>query len=117
MKRQQRNTLILALALGLLLGGGLLVQRLFFSHSGPVALVRRGGEVLARLELSKDTELLVGDREGDYNLIQVQDGKVRVAEANCGDLTCVYTGWAQREGDVIACLPHGVIIYIEREGS
>lgn len=117
MKRQQRNTLILALVLALLLGGGFLAQKLFFSHTGPVALVRRGSEVLARLELSKDTELLVGDREEDYNLIQVQDGKIRVSEANCGDLTCVHTGWAQREGDVIACLPHGVIIYIEREGT
>lgn len=116
MKRQQRNTLILALVLALLLGGGLLIQKCFFTRKGPTAVVRRGSEVLARLELSKDTELRV-ELEGDYNLIQVQDGRVRVTEANCGDLTCVHTGWAQREGDVIACLPHGVIIYIEQEGA
>ncbi len=117
MKRQQRNTLVLVLVLTLILGGGLLIQKLFFSHSGPTALVRRGGEILARLELSEDTELMVGDREGDYNLVRVQDGRVCMAEANCGDLTCVHTGWAQREGDIIACLPHGVIIYVEREGA
>ena len=114
MKRQQRNTLILILVLVLLLGGGLVMQKCFFSRKGPTAVVRRGSETLAQLDLSKDAELRV-ELEGDYNLVQVQNGKVRVLEANCGDLTCVRTGWAEREGDVIACLPHGVIIYIERE--
>jgi len=38
-----------------------------------------------------------------------------VAQADCPDKICVHTGPISQEGEVIACLPHGVIIYIPWE--
>ena len=36
-----------------------------------------------------------------------------VAEANCGDHTCVRTGAVSREGEVIVCLPHRLTVEIQ----
>lgn len=57
----------------------------------------------------------MGDEEKDYNIVEVKDGYVSVTEADCADLICVRTGKIQNQGDVIACLPHKLIIYIRSE--
>ena len=36
-----------------------------------------------------------------------------VAEANCGDHTCIRTGQISREGEAIVCLPHRLVVRIE----
>lgn len=46
----------------------------------------------------------------DRNLIVIKEGKVRVKEADCPDLTCVRTG-ARSSGEII-CLPHGLTLKI-----
>ena len=94
-------------------GIGLLVQRLNSKpvakdpetqDSGMVALVSINGVIIRSLDLDEDTEILIGDRQKDYNVISVKDGKVSVTEANCADLICVKTGQMQTSGDIIACL-------------
>ena len=42
----------------------------------------------------------------------VKDGKIAVTAANCPDLVCVHTGSISHTGEVIACLPHKLIITI-----
>lgn len=112
MGRQQRNTLILVLFLLAALGAAFLLQRLRFSGEGAKAVVKMGGQEDLELNLSRDHEFWVGDDEIGHNLIRVQDGAVMVAQADCPDKVCVQTGSICQEGEVIACLPHGLIIYI-----
>lgn len=116
MERQRRNTLILALALLAVLGAAFLLQRLL-QGSGATALVKVDGQVVHTLPLSKDQELWVGDEAAGRNLVRVKDGAVRVVEADCPDKVCVHTGAISQEGEVIACLPHGLIIYIPQKGA
>ena len=113
MGRQQRNTLILALVLLAALGLIFLAQQLWFSDTGTRAIVKVDGQVILELDLSRDLEHWVGNDEG-RNLIQVADGAVRVTQADCPDLVCVHTGPIREEGEVIACLPHKLIVYIPR---
>lgn len=113
MRQKQRNTLVLILVLLGVLAAALLVQRLVLHEEGATAVVRVGGRT-QELDLSRDTEFRVGDDEIGYNLIRVENGAVRVAQADCPDKICVETGPIHEEGEVIACLPHGVIIYIQR---
>ncbi len=81
------------------------------------AVVQAGGRETQRLDLSEDTEFLIGDDEIGYNLVRVENGKIMVAEADCPDGICVYTGAINQPGELIACLPHGLIIYIEEAGE
>ena len=107
---KRRNTILLAVVL--------LASPESFSQwkSGPAAVVQYNGEIIHRLPLNRETSVVVGDRDGDYNIVTVKDGKVSVTEANCPDQICVYIGQISTVEEVIACLPHGMIVYIEEEG-
>lgn len=115
MGRKQRISLILALVLLTALAAAFLVQRKLLGQDGAKAVIQVGGQGKQELDLSKDQEFWVGDPEIGRNLIRVEDGAVMVAQADCPDKICVHTGPISREGEVIACLPHGVIIYIPWE--
>lgn len=47
-----------------------------------------------------------------YNTFIIENGAVRVTEADCPDLVCVYTTPASKVGDMIVCLPHKVVFEI-----
>ena len=111
MGRKQRNILILALVVLVVLAA-FWIQRQRLSPEGTKAVVQVGGQGKQELDLSKDQEFWVGDPEIGRNLIRVEEGAVMVVQADCPDKICVHTGPISQEGEVIACLPHGVMIYI-----
>ena len=113
---KRRNTILLAVVLLTVFGIGWLVQHRMLGSSGPAAVVQYKGEIIHRLPLDRETSVVVGDRDGDYNIVTVKDGKVSVTEANCPDQICVYIGQISTVEEVIACLPHEMIVYIEEEG-
>lgn len=117
MKREQINSLILAAALFAVLGAAFLIQRFLLRGPTTWAVVQVGGREPQRLDLSRDAEFRVGNDETGYNLIRVDGGKIMVAEADCPDEICVYTGAINQPGELIACLPHGLLIYIEEGGE
>lgn len=114
MGRKQRTTLILALLLLAVLTAAFFMQRRT-DREGVKAVIQVGGQEKQELDLSKDREFWVGDPEVGRNLIRVEDGTVAVVQADCPNQICVHTGPISREGEVITCLPHGVMIYIPRE--
>lgn len=114
MGRKQRNTLILALILLVVLAA-FWVQRRLLSQEGATAVVQVSGQTEKELDLSKDQELWVGNPETGRNLIRVEDGAVMVVQADCPDKICVHTGPISQEGEIIACLPHGMIVYIQQK--
>lgn len=83
------------------------------------AVVSRDGEVVQTIALSEQSEpeaLLFEDARGD-NLIEIDGGRIRVADADCPERICVRSGWIERPGQIIACAPHGLTIVIERGGE
>lgn len=110
---RKRTVLILALALlAAAIVSFLLIQRQRLRQEGTKAMVQVAGQESRELDLSKDQELWVGDPEIGRNLIRVKDGTVMVVQADCPNKVCVLTGPISQEGEFIACLPHGVLIYI-----
>jgi hypothetical protein len=68
--------------------------------------------VLTRvLQLYVESEIVV-NAGGGYNRVVVENGSVRVAEADCGSRVCVHSGAKALPGDMIACLPHRLLIKI-----
>ncbi len=113
MSRKNRNTLLLALGLLVLLLVGLLVQRRLTRAPGLRAVVEVDGERVAVLDLGEDQTFTTEAPSGGWNRIRVEDGAVFVEAADCPDLICVHTGRISEVGGVIACLPHRLIIYVE----
>lgn len=58
------------------------------------------------------------DADGDYNVIEVNGDKIRITDADCGDLVCVARGYIEKSGETIVCLPHKLLIeVVSSDGS
>lgn len=51
--------------------------------------------------------------DGEYNLIEVDGGRIRDKEDNTPDQIAVHTGWISKAGQQSICLPHKLIIEIK----
>ena len=110
MKKRLRNDILLILALLLLTGGVYLGLRLTRRQGGE-AVVTVDGAIAATLPLGEDGRFPIAAGDGS-NLIEIADGRVRVAEADCPGRLCVRSGWAVYEGQTIVCLPHKLVVTV-----
>lgn len=69
------------------------------------------GELYERVQLSDEKEIKI-ERDDSYNIINVHDNGVEMIEANCPDHVCVRTGFINKVGSTIVCLPHKVYVEI-----
>ena len=109
--KQKRNTIILVSAVVVVALAVVVFQMIFLKKEGTYALVQVQQEQRYRLDLQKETELVVEDETG-FNKIKVKDGAIAVTEADCPDKVCVRTGYISKTGEAIACLPHELTVTI-----
>ena len=57
-------------------------------------------------------EIVITDAHG-ANTIRIEGETIAVVDADCPDLVCVKTGKAEKKGDVIACLPHKLLVEVK----
>lgn len=110
---QKQRLCSLVLLVLIILTSGLF---LIFSKTEKTAdriIITLDGEVYNTLSLDKAAVITIEDGKGGFNIIQVENGAVSVSEANCSNQTCVHTGSVSRSGEIIACLPHRLVISIE----
>lgn len=95
------------------------IQRANDAPQAKYALLKVDREEIKTFDLSpgKSYTYRYEDPDGDYNLIEVADGRIRIAEANCGDQICVRRGWASKDNETIVCLPHKLVIEIVDNGQ
>ena len=63
------------------------------------------GQIYGTYDLSVDRTVRI-ETPGGYNLLQIEDGRVWIAEADCPNHDCVEKGAISRTGQIILCLPH-----------
>lgn len=99
------------LVLGVLLLALLLLAASFLLQKGAVVVVTVNGAETASYSLKENGEYpLEGD--GGSNLLQINDGAVRIKEADCPDRLCVKQGRIDKAGQSIICLPHKLVVTI-----
>ena len=76
-------------------------------------VIQIDGKRVHTMELDKDAEYRAETADGNYNTVVVKDQSVRVEEADCKNQICVKTGAIHFPGEVIACMPHRMMIYFE----
>ena len=87
--------------------------------STSVVYIFRNGVQIERLHLSAVTEPYSFPVESgsEINIIEVENGRIRIAEANCPDGLCVRQGWISGGAIPIVCLPHQLIIRFDSDKS
>ena len=86
----------------------------------PVARITLDGELVEEIALDKvgaSYSFTVEDGAGGSNTILVEQGRIRVSEANCPDQVCVDQGWISNGTVPIVCLPHKLMIQIVGGGE
>ena len=68
-----------------------------------------------RFPLHEDRLVEIETEDGGTNLLQIKDGEAEIVEANCTDHICEKQGRISKNGDMIVCLPHGVLVQIDSE--
>ena len=84
-----------------------------------VATIARDGVAIETIDLDavKNPYTLRLEDERGVNMVAVEPGRIRVAEADCPDEVRVHTGWIDGPATPIACVPHGLTVTVAREGG
>lgn len=85
-----------------------------FSKPGDYVVVNIDGIEANRYPLSDNlkTDIITGD--GNINTLVIEDGRAYVSYADCPDKICVSHRKISRDGESIVCLPHKLVISIEK---
>ena len=115
-KRLAAGDLKLIAAL-LLAGLAILALLTFTRQDGRQAVVRVDGRIIARLSLAQDAQYPVEIEGTVANMLIIQGGAVRMAQADCPDHLCIRRGAIRYAGDSIICLPNKVVVEISGEDA
>ena len=115
--RENRATVICGVLIAIALVAGF-VARDLVGRSGQhlVALVHDADGKVHELPLDRDATLTVTTSLGT-NVIEVCDGAVHMASADCPNETCVMATPLTSPGGQIICLPHKLWIEVTPAGS
>lgn len=114
--RNNRATFICGLLLAALLAALWLGLRARAVQGRMAALVHDGDGGVHTLPLNEDASLTVSTSLGS-NTVAVEDGAVRVVEADCPNGTCMQHAPISTPEAQIICLPHKLWIEVVPEGS
>ncbi len=83
------------------------------------AVIRINGQEVDRFNLDalSTLEKTYYPAQGQYNIIEIDDGRIRVKEDNSPDQIAVKTGWISKNGQTSICLPHKLVIEIKQSGA
>ena len=65
-----------------------------------------------KIDINKDITFIIGDKDEEYNTIEIKNKKIRCIDANCPDKVCVNHKELRSDidNDMIICAPHHMII-------
>lgn len=68
------------------------------------------------LDNSQNQQIKISTDLGE-NIVEINNGKVRITEADCRDKICIKDGTISKPGSMLVCLPHKVVIQIKGENT
>ena len=80
------------------------------------ALIKRGGEVFAELDLARNRRIEVPGPLGTTRIV-VERRRVRVAADPGPRQYCVRQGWLERAGEIAICAPNQVSVQVVGSGQ
>ncbi len=96
-----------------------LAVRFFWQGGGEGVWVvaEQDGKEILRIPLAQDGDYLISDEEYGRNMLRIENGSVKILEADCPRGLCVKQGEIRHAGQSVVCLPHRLVVRIEGAGS
>ena len=80
------------------------------------ALVMVSHDAPLKIELDHPHIVKVRGTLGE-NVLQIEQGKIRVIASPCKGKQCIHAGWLHNSGDFTACLPNQVSVEVHKHGE
>ncbi|MCI1943783.1 NusG domain II-containing protein [Clostridium luticellarii] len=99
---------------------GVFAYKLYVKGSHKIAVIKQEGKIINTIDLDKvkgKRQFKIKYKTSHFNLVEVEKGKIRIADADCPDKICIKTGWISNPGENITCLPHKLTINIQGKNS
>lgn len=79
-----------------------------------VAVLKVDGQIKKKFPLTPQQHYTYRYRapDGDTNVIEIKDQKIRIKQASCPDQRCVQQGWIEHPAETLICLPHKLSVTI-----
>ena len=79
-----------------------------------IAVISVEGEHYKTVRLDKEAVFTVKTKYGE-NIVKIENNTVAVESADCADKICVRSEKIKDSGEVIACLPHRLLIEVKED--
>ena len=86
---------------------------------GTIANIYVSGQCIRSIDLDqvKEQEVFTVRCENGYNEVCVEPGQICIIDSDCPDQICVNNGWLTNRATPIVCLPHQVVIQLEKTAA
>ncbi len=82
-----------------------------------LASIQVNGKEVETIDLNNFEGTMEFETEYGFNIISVEDGKIRISKSDCPDQICVLQGNVHKSGETIVCLPNKFVIEIKGDSS
>lgn len=88
-------------------------------HDSLYVEVYSQGKLFKKLPLKKDSEKVTFTVKNEIgeNVVEINNGQVKVIDADCYDKICVKAHAISKPGESLICLPHKVVVRVIGEGK
>lgn len=122
MQNTSKKTLFIISLCIILLAAICMMSVFFLSRTSldgsPVADIYQNGSLVMSIPLDAEAPkepILFTSEDGGVNIVEIRDGTIGIAHADCPDLLCVRQGFIRSSVLPITCLPHRLVIQIRKE--
>ncbi|MBF1045832.1 MAG: NusG domain II-containing protein [Peptostreptococcus sp.] len=108
----KKRDIILFGIVAILIVQGVLINKYMNSGQGARVEVYVENKLYNTYPLDKDQKISIKEKNARINNIHIHDKGVEMTKANCPDKVCIHTGFIDKPGQSIVCLPHKINIKI-----
>lgn len=110
---------IVIFALVILACAGIMLYMSAAQGSGHTARIYSDGHLIKSIDLVAVGEpvTLTIWTDGGFNTVEAENGRIRVADADCKDGSCMRQGWVSGGITPIVCLPNRLVIEISGDSK
>lgn len=81
---------------------------------GRQVVVEQGGRVVFAAPLRSDRKVVLAGPHGE-TVVAIRNGRACIVAASCPNKVCMGMGEVSRQGQMIACVPNGLLLHVEGE--
>jgi len=77
------------------------------------------GQLYQTINLSEaiTEEIKIVNADGHYNVVEIENGRARIKEADCPNQICVRAGWISQPGQIAVCVPNKFNIAVKGKSN